>query len=217
MKGTARFVSIVGLFIIGLSLAACLNAQGTGDQPVVRTDDDKVRPPVSKADIEIVRRARQILDSPAKWNRADNRICPKKAQKFSLYCALEKATDEVGGNFQHRGAAMQEARFVIEELAPKKEYEHRLMGYNNDPTTTFADIQKVFTRLEEHIAKRLADQRANGVGRAGRRAEERPQFQRAPGHYAEAHLPLDRTLSHARSQATLARDRRSANHPCFTE
>jgi hypothetical protein len=155
MKPTARLLTIAGLL-----LAACLNAQGTGNQPVVRTDDDELRPPVTKADIEIVHRARQILDSPAKWNRADNRVCPKKARTVSLYCALEEATDEVSGKFEHRGAAMQEARFVIEELAPKKEYEHRLMGYNNDPTTTFADIQKVFNRLEEHIAKRLADQAA---------------------------------------------------------
>jgi hypothetical protein len=30
-----------------------------------------------------------------------------------MYCALEKAPDEISGNFAHRGAAMQEARFVI--------------------------------------------------------------------------------------------------------
>src|ERR1700679_4148837 len=47
-------------------------------------------------------------------------------------------TDEVSGRFEHRGAAMQEARFVIDEIAPHaRSYEHRLMGYNNDPTTTF--------------------------------------------------------------------------------
>ena len=41
-------------------------------------------------------------------------------------------------------------------LPPKaKNYEHRLMDYNNDPTTTFADIQKVFGLLEERITKRL--------------------------------------------------------------
>jgi hypothetical protein len=121
-----------------------------------RTDDDTVRPPVTQSDVRIVKRAREILDSPSKWNRADNRVCPAGAKKFSLYCALEKATDEVSGNFEHRGAAMQEARFVIDDIAPHaKSYEHRLMGYNNDPTTTFADIQKVFDLLEARIVKRL--------------------------------------------------------------
>ncbi len=125
-------------------------------------DDSNARPPVTKADVRIVQRAREILDSPAKWNRADNRVCPATAKTFSLYCAIEKATDEVSGDFKHRGAAMQEARFVIDDIAPnRKDYQHRLMGYNNDPTTTFADIQKVFRLLEDRIAKRLAEQSAD--------------------------------------------------------
>jgi hypothetical protein len=118
------------------------------------------RPPVTKSDVLIVQRANKILNSPAKWNRADNRICPAAAKRFSLYCALEKATDEVSGHFEHRGAAMQEARFVIEEVAPDwQKYDHRLMDYNNDPRTTFADIQKVFRLLEERITKRLKDEK----------------------------------------------------------
>jgi hypothetical protein len=61
--------------------------------------------------------------------------------------------------FKDRVAAMQEARFVIDEIAPKaKNYEHRLMDHNNDPTTTFADIQKSVRALEERIAKRLTDE-----------------------------------------------------------
>ncbi|HVO99037.1 MAG TPA: hypothetical protein VMT15_13260 [Bryobacteraceae bacterium] len=117
-------------------------------------------PPVSEADIKIVQRARQILSSQAKWNRADNRKCPATQTTYSLYCALEKATEEVSKTFEHRGAAMQQARFVIdEELAKGNHYEHRLMNYNNDPRTTFADVQKFFTLLEERIRKRLAEQR----------------------------------------------------------
>lgn len=121
-------------------------------------DDSNVRPPVSKADIDIVKRAREILNSPAVWNRADDRRCPADEKTFSLYCALEKATREVSAHFEHRGAAMQEARFVIEDIAPKRDYEHRLMGYNNDPTTTFADIQRLFSLLETRIAARLRDE-----------------------------------------------------------
>lgn len=121
-------------------------------------DDSDARPPVARADLRIAKRAGQILDSPKKWNRADTRDCPARAKTFSVYCALEKATDEVSGHFEHRGAAMQEARFVIEAIAPNvNRYEHRLMDYNNDPTTKFADIQKVFRLLEERIAKRLKE------------------------------------------------------------
>jgi hypothetical protein len=130
--------------------------------PAQSSDDSESRPPVSKSDIEIVKRARQILGSPEKWNRADNRRCPATEIKFSLYCALEKATYEVTHDFMHRGAAIQEARFVIDDdLAPGNQYEHRLMGYNNDPHTTFADVQRFFDFLQGRIEARLQDQRVN--------------------------------------------------------
>jgi hypothetical protein len=122
-------------------------------------DDSEARPPVSPDDVRIVERARAILSSPEKWNRTDTRVCPATEKTFSLYCALEAATVEVGGSFEHRGAAMQEARFVIDdELAKGNHYEHRLKDYNNDPRTTFADVQRFFSLLEERIRKRLAGQ-----------------------------------------------------------
>src|ERR1700722_3613244 len=98
-------------------------------------------------------------NSPSGWNRAGTRVCPADAKTFSLYCALEKATDEVSGKFEHRGAAIEEARFVIDEIAPnRKNYKHRLKVYNNDPTTTFADIQKFFRLFEDRITRRLREE-----------------------------------------------------------
>ena len=145
--------------VAALTMAITLGAQTPQNNSAVAPDDFEARPPVTKDDVRIVQRARQILDSQEKRNRADNRVCPAEAKTFSLYCALEKATDEVSGNFKHRGAAMQEARFVIEDVAPDwKKYNHRLMDYNNDPKTTFADIQKVFGLLKDRIAKRLQEE-----------------------------------------------------------
>jgi hypothetical protein len=146
---------LVLCFLTIIPFATFLNAQ---------SDDSDVRPPVTKADIDIVIRAAEILNSPEKWHRADNRVCPSGATTFSLYRALEKATDEVSAKFEHRGAAMQEARFVIEEIAPGADrYSHRLMDYNNDPNTTFADIQGVFWLLEKHIGMRLANPQSAAV------------------------------------------------------
>jgi hypothetical protein len=141
-----------------LVIAVLARAQASPAQSKGSTDDSQARPPVTKTDLEIAKRAQKILDSPSKWNRADTRVCPADAKVFSLYCALEKATIEVSGSFDHRGAAMQEARFVIDEIAPNRNYEHRLIGYNNDPATTFDDIQRVFHLLEARIAKRLAEE-----------------------------------------------------------
>jgi hypothetical protein len=136
----------------------------------VSAENFEVRPPVTAADLQIVRRARKILDSPGRWNRADTRVCPEGAATFSLYCALEKATKDVTGGFEHRGAAMQEARFAIEQLVPdwEQRYRHRLMDYNNDARTTFADIQRVLQLTEDHIAKRLGEQRSGGPAPGGR-------------------------------------------------
>lgn len=80
---------------------------------------------------------------------------PRARQPSVLYCALEKATDEVDGTFQHRGAAMQEARFAMDEITHHRDYHHRLMDYNNDPTTTFADIRPVLQRTRERVESRL--------------------------------------------------------------
>ncbi|PWT92621.1 MAG: hypothetical protein C5B55_06035 [Blastocatellia bacterium] len=123
--------------------------------PQGSVDDSNVRPPITKVDLQIVKRSREILDSPTKWNRKDNRECPADAKTFSLYCALQMATVEVGGKAEHRGAALQEARFIIDEIAMDRKYEHRLMNYNNDPTTTFGDIQEVLRITESLIALRL--------------------------------------------------------------
>lgn len=160
----------VGILAAAVLLAAGVRAQGTAgqaSQPAQSAtahaeEGDELRPPVAKSDIEVVKRAREILNSPAKWNRKDDRNCPDAETTYSLYCALEKATDDVTHDFAHRGAAMQEARFVIDDdLAPNNNYEHRLMNYNNDPKTTWADVQKFFDLLKARIEARLEDQGAS--------------------------------------------------------
>lgn len=159
MKSKRRVLMLAAI----LGSAATLVAQAPSDKYANPPGEDSdVRPPVTMADVKIVQRARKILNSPSKWNRADTRVCPAGAKTVSLYCAVEKATDEVSGHFEHRGAAMQEVRFVIDAIAPnRKNYEHRLMDYNNDHTTTFADIQKVLRLSEESIAKRLTEESQN--------------------------------------------------------
>jgi hypothetical protein len=140
-----------------VTMIVCSVSLATAQSPPQKTapaDDSNARPPVSKVDLLIIRRAGEILNSETVWNRADNRVCPDDAKTFSLYCALEKASKEVS-TFEHRSAVMQEARFVIDEIAPKRNYEHRLMNYNNDPSTTFADIKKVMRLVEERIVAKL--------------------------------------------------------------
>ena len=145
-----KFLFIVAILVLRMTV----NAQTPAQQTTAPNDSD-VRPPVTEVDLRIVKRAREILNSPAKWNRADNRICPESAKVFSLYCALQVATKEAAGTPNHRGAALQEVRFVVDEIAFGRNYEHRLMNYNNDPTTTFEDVQEVLAIVERLITLRL--------------------------------------------------------------
>lgn len=139
----------------GLLVSALLLSLSATAQSPAPSDEGDVRPPVIPADLQIVKRAREILSSERKWNRADNRVCSAGAKTVSLYCALQMATIEVSGKAEHRGAALQEVRFVIDEIVVDRHYKHRLMDYNNDPMTTFADVQEVLRVTESLLRLRL--------------------------------------------------------------
>jgi hypothetical protein len=70
-----------------LILAAVLPAQWLAGQAAGGGDDNPdAKPPVTKADVRIVQRARKILNSQSEWNRADTRVCPAGAKTFSFLC-----------------------------------------------------------------------------------------------------------------------------------
>jgi hypothetical protein len=98
-----------------------------------------------------VKRAAVILSSERVWNRADTRECSPADTKWSIYCAMEKATVEVAGGFHHRRLALQVVRKIVEERSAGKPYKHRLMDYNNDPATRFADVQTLFTEALQRM------------------------------------------------------------------
>ncbi|HEY1633087.1 MAG TPA: hypothetical protein VGF56_17360 [Rhizomicrobium sp.] len=95
-------------------------------------------------DRKIIARAAAILSLDSVWNRKDNRVCPPDATQWSIYCAMRKATMEVTGAPDHRRPAMEAVRTIIDARSAGRNYQHRLMDYNNDPTTTLADVQSLF-------------------------------------------------------------------------
>jgi hypothetical protein len=112
--------------------------------------------PVTAADLRIVETAESILSDPSKWNRHDDRVCTPKDTTWSLFCALQRASIDVLGSYNHRRVALQEVRFAIEEAAPAAVFEHRLRDYNNLQTTSFQDIKTVLRVARERVAGRLA-------------------------------------------------------------
>jgi hypothetical protein len=160
---------LMGMALLSLTLwyAHDLSAQTNTSQSAKESKDQDALPPVTKMDLDIAKRARTLLRLESSWDRTDRphitddptTKCQPNAKQLSLYCVLERATMEVSGKFEHRGAVMQEARFVIEDVEPdwEKKYHHLLVDYNNDPHTTFQDIQKVLRSIEQRIAGRLKE------------------------------------------------------------
>jgi hypothetical protein len=122
------------------------------DATALRFDLDPSREvPANAVDAAIIRRAAAILSSDAVWNRADNRQCAAAATTWSIYCAMEKATIEVTGGFHHRRPALEAVREIVEKRSEGRGYHHRLMDYNNDPTTHLSDVQSLFREALQKI------------------------------------------------------------------
>lgn len=151
-------------------------------------------PPVTEADLHIIARTREILSSPEKWNHTDSQDCPADAAAFSLFCALQKASNEVTGTFDNRGAAAQELRFTIDDLVGNsKHYNSRLTDFNNDSSTRFEDIQEVLRKAENNLTEKMAQAGAGPSMGAG--APPRGQRESDPGwHRNEQRSSEQRSL-----------------------
>ena len=95
------------------------------------------------------------MATPAAWNDHDTRDCPAASRTFSFFCGLVEASDRVTANLEMRGAAMQEARFVVDSLANGRKFPHRLMDFNNDPGTGFSGVQEALRLLETRLQERV--------------------------------------------------------------
>lgn len=66
----------------------------------------------------------------------------------------------------HRRAAMQVVRFVIEKYEKDRVKDHRLMDWNNHPTTTFKEVKKVLRESRKKIKHQLWNKRKKSTGKA---------------------------------------------------
>jgi hypothetical protein len=114
---------------------------------------------VPQADINIIKQVRAILDSPAKWNKESTSDCKTDAKTFGLYCAFQAASVRVTGKSDYEGPAIDEARLLITRTAPNAaHYNSRLIDYNNDPTVTFEEMQRLLKAIDSDLEKRAPAQ-----------------------------------------------------------
>jgi hypothetical protein len=113
--------------------------------------------PVTVEDLRILEEADAFLKDESAWNRKDDRKCDddEASGSWSLSCALDVACTQVLGQYDHTRAALQEVRFVVEDVTAGRQFEGRLMGFNNLPETRFEDIKQVLRVARERVAARL--------------------------------------------------------------
>jgi hypothetical protein len=116
--------------------------------------------PVTQEDLQILVKAEALLANDSLWNQADDRVCDddEATGKRSLFCALQRACIDVLGSYDHRRVALQEVRFAVEDATRGRNFEHRLMEFNNLPETRLADIRRVLQVAEERVRSRLEHQ-----------------------------------------------------------
>jgi hypothetical protein len=111
--------------------------------------------PPTQDDIRIIQRAEALLSDEKVWNRRDSRTCPPNPDKWSLFCALQQATEEISGSVHYRQPALQMVREVLNEVGGNRLGKHRLMDYNNHPDTTLAEIHSLLRTAQARLEKRL--------------------------------------------------------------
>jgi hypothetical protein len=119
-------------------------------------NDSDAAPTPTATDLQILRRADALLSDASAWNHFGDRTCDRSARSWNLFCVLQRASVDVTGSFQHRSAALQEVRWVVEERTRGIPLSHRLMEFNNLPATTFADIKSVLADATRRLDAKLS-------------------------------------------------------------
>jgi len=127
------------------------------DKGIYFTIDHDPDVPVTRSDLRIVSKVKELLQDEDHWHKDDDRDCDDDIQsgKYSLFCALQIASLEVNGEYNHRSAIMQKVRHTIAAMYPDKTWEHRLRDFNNMPETSFTVLNELLEMVEEEVVGEL--------------------------------------------------------------
>ena len=115
--------------------------------------------PVDEDDLAILLRASRLLPHASVWSQNDDRLCEDDEESGvrSLFCALQKASIDVLGVYNHRRTALQEVRFAIEQVTNGRQFAHRLKDFNNLSTTDLRDVREVLQIATDKVRARLPE------------------------------------------------------------
>lgn len=136
------------LFLLSLSIIFASVVETFGQE--FTKDNGNLDLPFDSIDVQILKRANDILLSESVWSKEDDRKCQDDidSNKYSLFCALYKASIDVVGEYDHRKPALQQVRWIIDNQYNDRIANHRLMDFNNHSNTNFEEIREL---LQESI------------------------------------------------------------------
>ena len=128
-----------------------------GDQFVSFVLDDDPNVPATNGDLEIIRLAKKLLSEEKYWNKEDDRDCTDDLENksYSIYCAIRIASLQIEEQYNHRNAALQKLRHLIEDQYPSKKWNHRLMDYNNMDEISYTDIINMLNQIEQDFVQEM--------------------------------------------------------------
>jgi len=155
-----RVTPLALVLTVTWAVLGCTTARQEPLLTATTADLERRDQPVTQEDVQILARAEALLADESMWNRTDDRVCDddEATGKRSLFCALQRACIDVLGSYDHRRVALQEVRFAVEDATRGRDFEHRLMEFNNLPETQLVDIRKVLQVAEERVRSRLEHQ-----------------------------------------------------------
>ena len=160
IKATEMIEIEMGLSIFRRFVMDELSEEDLSEEEVASLDRmqeilDNRKRPVDFQDLQILDSADMRLANTMVWDRADDRKCDTRDETFSLYCALYFGSIDTVGEYQHRRTALQEIRFAIEDASGGREFDHRMMDFNNLPGTSFDDVKNVISTARAQLQDRL--------------------------------------------------------------
>ncbi|MEL6809961.1 MAG: hypothetical protein AAFP76_01350 [Bacteroidota bacterium] len=109
----------------------------------------------SAIEVKILQNAKQLISSPAQWNKNDTRVC-ESDESYSLFCAIYKSSIDIDGEYRHLRPAVKFVRDVIKEKYPQQ-YEHVLVDFNNAPEIEISELYEVFDLAIEKLNEAIAE------------------------------------------------------------
>lgn len=141
------------------SLVDWVSALVRGGQPGSPGCDPCERPSLAfgTRDVALLDAAIAALPDASTWlaDQPRSAVCPPGADRLSLWCAIVRASRELGGPGALDYAATWAVAYEAMARLGDDHFEQPLTRYNNDEATGFPEVRDVLERVRERIARGL--------------------------------------------------------------